>query len=220
MKNTDNFGKLLYDRRYFIGQVYALLAFQVLITAGVTYYLRQHQDLEKEIHTYHWVWFILTLGLIFLLPFIDTLGFGHWAIKLAFLGCLSFLFGMMCIAASKSVTPEVITAALLSTLAIFVGMSILAVFLLSIGVKLNFLSYILFAALLAFVIALIVCSVIKVSDKTHKILLTIGIVLFSILIAYDTNTMIQPGSYATPVDASIGLYLDVMNIFTDFVGVR
>ena len=39
------------------------------------------------------------------------------------------------------------------------------------------------------------------------------VLLFSILVVYDTQNIIK-GAYETPIDGAIALYLDFLNIFT------
>ncbi len=43
-----------------------------------------------------------------------------------------------------------------------------------------------------------------------------AVVLFSIMVIYDTQNIIQ-GNYATPIDGALALYLDFLNIFTSLL---
>jgi modulator of FtsH protease len=47
----------------------------------------------------------------------------------------------------------------------------------------------------------------------HVIISGAVVVLFSILVIYDTQNIIR-GAYQTPIDGAIALYLDFLNIFT------
>ncbi len=47
----------------------------------------------------------------------------------------------------------------------------------------------------------------------HVIISGVVVVLFSILVIYDTQNIIR-GAYQTPIDGAIALYLDFLNIFT------
>lgn len=206
-----DFGKLLYSRRSFVASVYSLLAFQVAITAIVSYFLRQHQKTNEIVQKYLILWVIISFGLIITLALVDM----HPLLKLCVLSMFSFTIGLNCIAASKQVSEQVIKAALVATFGIFVGMTTIGLFLLSIGVSLNFLRYVLFAGLLGLLVALLTMIFIPVSNTMHKIVLGFGITLFSVYVAYDTNAMIQPGYGGDAIDASVRLYLDVLNIFTE-----
>ena len=138
-------------------------------------------------------------------------------LKLLVLSLFSFTLGLNCIAASKKIPEETIKVALIGTCALFIGMSVLGLFLLSIGIPLNFLGFALFMALFGLLIATIVMIFVPVSKTIHKVILGFGIMLFSVFVAYDTNVMIQPGYYGDAIDASVGLYLDVINIFTEII---
>jgi modulator of FtsH protease len=47
----------------------------------------------------------------------------------------------------------------------------------------------------------------------HVIISGVVVILFSILVVYDTQNIIK-GMYETPIDGAIALYLDFLNIFT------
>ncbi len=47
----------------------------------------------------------------------------------------------------------------------------------------------------------------------HIIISGVVVVLFSIMVIYDTQNIMQ-GAYETPIDGAIALYLDFLNIFT------
>lgn len=209
-----DFGKLLYSRRSFVATVYAMLAMQVAITALVATYLRTHQATNEIVHKYFFLWFAMSLVLIFALAFAPM----HSALKFTILCVFSFVMGLNCIAASKAIPPDVIKVALIGTVGIFVAMSAVGLFLLSIGVTLNFLSYVLMAGLIGLLLAFIVTMFVPVSKTIHKVILACGLSLFSIFVAYDTNVMIQPDYDGDAINATVGLYLDILNIFTELVG--
>jgi modulator of FtsH protease len=47
----------------------------------------------------------------------------------------------------------------------------------------------------------------------HMIISGAVVMLFSVLVIYDTQNIMQ-GAYETPIDGAITLYLDFLNIFT------
>jgi FtsH-binding integral membrane protein len=51
-------------------------------------------------------------------------------------------------------------------------------------------------------------------SPTNSILTTIGIVLFSIYIIYDTNNILQKNYYGDFITASLDYYLDILNLFS------
>lgn len=125
--------------------------------------------------------------------------------------------GMNCIAASSKIPPETIKAALTATVGLFVFMSLAGFGLASSGIHLGFLSYALLCSLSALLVAFIVMLFIPVPSFVEKVVLTLGITLFSVFVAFDTNVMIQKDYYGDMVGATIDLYLDVLNIFTELV---
>ena len=209
-----DFGQLMYSRRGFVAQVYGMLALQVALTALVGSYLRQHQAIYEKVHKYFLLWFILSIILIFVLGMVTMPPLA----KLCVLSLFSCTMGLNCIAASTQVPESVIQVALLATLGIFVGMSVVGMLLLSLGVELNFLTYILLITLFGLIITYLVMLFVPVPKLVYKVILGFGITLFSIYVAYHTNIMIQPGHYLDATDASVGLYLDILNIFTHMVG--
>lgn len=215
-KAKGDFGQLMYSRRGFVAEVYGMLALQVAITAIVAGYLRQHQATYEAVHKYFILWLILSIVLICVLGMVPM----PPMMKLLVLSLFSLTMGLNCIAASKQVPESVIKVALLATLGIFVGMSVVGILLLSLGVDLNFLRYVLLAALFGLVMTQLVLLFVPVSKPVYKVILGFGLTLFSIYVAYHTNVMIQPGYYGDAIDASVGLYLDTLNIFTHMVGIN
>ena len=50
-------------------------------------------------------------------------------------------------------------------------------------------------------------------SQIHRYLTAIGLVLFSVYIVYDTNTILQKDYYGDFITASLDYYLDIINIF-------
>jgi FtsH-binding integral membrane protein len=211
--SKQNFPKLMAQKGHFLALVYASLAFQFAITFGVVAYLRAHQTLNKQIHKYFWIWFIVTIGLILLL----TLRSLPTPVRFLILCTFSFFISLNCIAASAYVPESLIKAILVSTLGIFVTMTLLGIGLASMGIHLGFMTYILMCSLLGLLIALLVTIFIPVPSVVYKSFLAFGMALFSVFIAYDTNVILQKDYYGDFVSASIDLYLDAFNLFTQML---
>ena len=54
-------------------------------------------------------------------------------------------------------------------------------------------------------------------DKYHKILIIIGLVIFSMLIVYNTNIILLKNN-VNVIDASLDFYLSFVNIFMHLLG--
>ena len=50
-------------------------------------------------------------------------------------------------------------------------------------------------------------------SQFHRYLTAIGLILFSVYIVYDTNTILQKDYYGDYITASLDYYLDIINIF-------
>jgi FtsH-binding integral membrane protein len=210
--SKSNFSKLLYQKRNFIASVYSILALQVAITAAVAIWLRRHPAAYKTSEKFALLWFILSILLIFTfsMPMPSP-------VKLFILCIFSFLLGLLSIAASTKIDPNTIKSALLSTLVLFIVLTIAGFSLVFLGIDLSFMGFALFCALLALLIAMLVTFFVPVSTKVHKAILIIGIMLFSVFIAYDTNALLLGDFANDPIIASNQLYLDILNIFTEIV---
>jgi FtsH-binding integral membrane protein len=208
-----NFGKLLVQRKEFLASVYMLMAAQLAITAGTVHYMRQNQGLYEKVKKFWLLWLILTLVLVFVLVATNL----PMPVKLVLFSTLSILLGMNMLAASKAVPVEAIRAAILSTIGVFVAMTIVGFGLAAAGINIGFMGFALTMALVALIIAWIVISFVGASTLVLKVMLTIGVVLFSIFVAYDTNALLLD-SRRDVVDGALGLYLDVINLFSNLLG--
>ena len=208
------FGALLARKRVFLLYVYALMVAQIALTLGVVAYLRFHPDVQAWIQKYKLVWVVMVLGVV--LAMFQVSAQRSSAVKLALFGVMGVLLGFMSVAASSSKAPiENIQAALATTVAIFVVMSLAGVTLAASGIDLGFLAFALLLALTALVVTVLVTRfVFPVSDRVHKIILAVSMALFSVLIAYDTNALLQKNYGGDAIDGATGLFLDVLNIFS------
>jgi FtsH-binding integral membrane protein len=77
---------------------------------------------------------------------------------------------------------------------------------------------ILFFALLALIIISIVQYFIVQSSLLKKLLVIGSLIIFSIYIVYDTNTILQRDYSGDFISASLNYYLDLINIFSALLG--
>ena len=54
--------------------------------------------------------------------------------------------------------------------------------------------------------------------QAQKILTFVGIIIFALYVLYDTNKILQRDYYGDFITASMDYYLDIINLFTDFLG--
>jgi FtsH-binding integral membrane protein len=213
MPSKANFGSRLRARSGFIASVYALLAVQLAVTAVVVALLRKNPETYAKIKRFFWLWFLLSIAVIVVLGFVPM----PFLLKAVLFIVFAILLGFNFIAADRKVSPETIRAALISTIGIFLTMTVVAVALAALGVDLSFLYFALFIALIGILVTYIVLIFFPVSEKTSQGILYISMVVFSIYIAYDTNLMLQPNAVRDVLGSAIGLYLDIMNLFSSVV---
>jgi FtsH-binding integral membrane protein len=77
---------------------------------------------------------------------------------------------------------------------------------------------ILFWSLLALIVARLVFVLGAKMNQAHKLLSFIGIILFAVYVLYDTNKILQRDYYGDFITASMDYYLDIINLFTSFLG--
>jgi hypothetical protein len=222
---SNNFIKLLYDKKWFLMKVYSSLIFQLIITFAIVYYFRNNPKLSNMTNQSFWFYLIVSIGLLLILMFLRNLP--TW-IRYIILSLLSIVFGALLHFYTKTVPKELIDQILLSVIGIFVGMTILAFILANMGIDLSWMAVYLLFALLGLIIAGIVLALIRytgsvdkqTSNNMRKIYLTIGIILFTIMVVFDTNIMLQKEYREDFITASIDLYLDFINIFSKLLGLE
>lgn len=198
-------------------QTFALFFTQLLITYIIVTQL-QKSDKFHSFATQHKILFFL-LSFILPLLIIIILAFVPMPIplKLLLFTAFSACFGISLAYLKKYMTPEVVKAALLGCIGIFVAMFAAGLLLVLLGVNLWWLGIILLLALIGLIIASIVFMFIDESKKSVRIKAAIAIFIFALFIMYDTNQILQRDYFGDIVTAALDYYLDVINLFMNFV---
>jgi len=203
------FLELLKNKKQFLFQVYGVLIFQLLITITIVYEFRKHPILSQKYERAFWVYFIGILICLILFVFVRMPRWVKvcvWLIMTAFISAvihyLSFYFSQ-----------ELINRALFGTLAIFISMTILAIILLWFNFDLSWMGIYLVASLLALIISSILVINDNIPQNIHRVLIIIGLIIFSLLIVFNTHVMMSPGFNGDFIDASLDFYLSIVNIF-------
>jgi FtsH-binding integral membrane protein len=160
---------------------------------------------------------------IYLFAFVIVLGFIPMPTWLKFILFCGFSYGAGYILSSLKVVAgeEVIHNAILGTMSIFGIMFALGLFMLLSGVKLGFRTgLILFYSLLFLILARLFNYFTAQSSEVAKGLTIFALLLFSVYVIYDTNTILQKNYQGDFVIASIDYYLDIINIFTKLVSIN
>ena len=138
-------------------------------------------------------------------------------INLMLLFCFTFVTGVTLVPLLAGVLrlpggASIVAQALLMTTIIF---GVMSYFALKTTKDLANMGKMLFVALIVIVIASLV-NIFLGSSLLQVCIASIGAVIFSLYIAYDTQNIIR-GRYDSPIMAAIGLYLDVLNLFVSLL---
>ena len=203
----SNLIKLMYEKKEFLILVFANLIAQL----GITYYVMERtSNLDISI----WPLFAAQIIIIFVMAFAPIPEF----IKFLLFCFFSYTFGLMLSLLKNKYTSDMINIAIQGALTVFVFMLATGVALFAGGINLGYkFGSILFWSLLALIVARLVFVLGAKMSQAHKILSFIGIILFAIYIVYDTNKILQRDYYGDVITASMDYYLDIINLFTNFL---
>ena len=206
--------KLLFEKRDLLVKTFANLIVQL----GITYYaMEKYSKKDKKDKN------LTILIIIYLFAFVIVLGFipmPTW-LKLILFSVFSYCAGYLLSNLKNIVSEEVINTALLGTMSIFGIMFSLGLFMLLSGIKLGFRTgIVLFYSLLILILARLVNYFTAKSSTFAKGLTIFGLLIFSVYIIYDTNTILQKNYYGDFITASIDYYLDFINIFIKLVNLN
>lgn len=205
-----NLIKLMYEKKEFLILVFANLIAQL----GITYYIMERTP-EGKLDISIWPLFATQLIIIFVMALVPMPEF----IKFLLFCFFSYTFGLMLSVLKKKYSLDMINIAIQGALTVFAFMLATGVALFAGGINLGYkFGSILFWSLLALIVARLVFVLGAKMNQAHKILSFIGIILFAIYVVYDTNKILQRDYYGDVISASMDYYLDIINLFTNFLG--
>jgi FtsH-binding integral membrane protein len=214
---SRNLTSLLFEKRDLLVKTFANLIVQL----GITYYamekFSEEKDKDKKSKN------LTILVIIYLFAFVIILGFIPMPTWLKLILFCGFSYGAGYLLSSLKIVAgeEVINTAILGTMSIFGIMFALGLFMLLSGIKLGFRTgLILFYSLLFLILARLFNYFTAQSSEFAKGLTIFGLLLFSVYVIYDTNTILQKNYYGDFITASIDYYLDIINIFTKLVNLN
>ena len=215
--SSKDLTSLLFEKRDLLVKTFANLIVQL----GITYYamekFSEEKDKDKKSKN------LTILVIIYLFAFVIILGFIPMPTWLKLILFCGFSYGAGYLLSSLKIVAgeEVIHTAILGTMSIFGIMFALGLFMLLSGIKLGFRTgLILFYSLLFLILARLFNYFTAQSSEFAKGLTIFGLLLFSVYVIYDTNTILQKNYYGDFITASIDYYLDIINIFTKLVSLN
>ena len=190
----------------FIKQVYQLFAASLLLGGLGAYVGLANAELMMSMF---WGLFILEIGLLIGLHFVKT----KPGINLAVLFAFTFVSGLtltpiLVRTLSMAGGGSIVANAFILTSVAFAGLSIFAM---KTDRDFSSMGKMLFIALIVIIVASII-NIFFGSPILQLAIASVGALLFSAFILYDTQNIIK-GAYSTPIEGAIALYLDFLNLF-------
>ena len=205
-KGSSNVMQLMYEKKEFLILVFANLIAQL----GITYYVMERTTNIKVSSTPLFIAQLIILFVMILVPMPEIIKF--------LLFCLfSYTWGLALSKLKKEYNSDMINVAIQGALTVFAVFVVAGITLIAGGINLGYkFGAILFWSLLALIVARLIF--ILDMNQAHKILSFIGIILFAMYVMYDTNIILQRNYYGDFITASMDYYLDILNLFTSFLG--
>ena len=207
--------KISNEQFNFLYKVYFVLIIQLIITYTFLYYLRLNDNIITKFFKDINILYLIILSFIVIFIFIFLPHGTSIIIRLLVFLVFSIIIGLLIYNLSEKLDNNSLNTATFSSIFIFFVMSIFAFILKKFNYDIGFIGLYLFAFLIGLIIAQIIMIFTKPNKNIKKIVLYIGIILFSIFVMYDTNQIlfrykIYKGDYIQP---AMDFYLDFINIF-------
>jgi FtsH-binding integral membrane protein len=212
--------RLINEKKGFFALILANLLFQLYITYYVSenVSVEEEQEGEKGAKNYDMKYIGALVATIVIILILALVTMPSW-MKFILFSLFSAAFGILLAYRKYGLDSGVIRSALVGTASIFVTMFVFGVALIMSGIKLGFMTaLILFFALLALIIISIVQYFIVQSSLLKKLIVIASLIIFSIYIVYDTNSILQRDYSGDFISASLNYYLDLINIFSALLG--
>lgn len=197
--------------RAYLNKVYAWMAVTMLVTAGTAVYTLQSAEMLTWVVNNLWLLIIGSIGIIIIMCFAARrLTAGALGILLmAFAVAEGLVFGpILCHYTQESLGLTFgCTAGMFGAMSLFGAMT-----------KINMSGW--GRGLLMGLIGLIIAGIANAfwgNGMTELIISAAGVILFSILTAYDTQKLLQEGLYGTEEERSKGAILGALSLYLDFI---
>lgn len=206
-------------------ELFIMIFLNLIVQVTITYYIMMNFNLftrenndksNKKINEKIMIKFFLFILLVVLI-FIINMPMPTW-IRFIVFSFISTLFGVILSNLKNVYGVEIIKAAILSTIGIFVTFLFIGIAIVSFGIKLGLKTLLfLLAALLLFIITKIVFMFAGNYSNYVKSFAVIGLSIFAAFIIYDTNIILRRDYQGDFITASLDYYLDILNIFTNLL---
>lgn len=204
---------LIQGREMFFVSVFMTLIFQTSLTFGLMLYTKDVVSFQQKAQQYIFLLFILQIAIIIVLAFLPM----HPILKFVLFTVFSIITGIILSTVASMTSQDIIKTALSGTVAIFVAMLVFGVVLSALGLNLNWMTGLLFFALLTLILIRIVMLFMRTSNDFKKYIAIASLLLFGVFIIYDTNNILQRDYNGDFVTASLDYFLDIINTFINLL---
>ena len=214
--NPVNTIKLIQEKKTFLIMIFANLIVQL----GITYYILVNTDIQvikQRKNSFFYRYSFIGFLPLFVLIFVMNMPMPSWARFIVF-SIFSAYMGLIVNFWEKLYGLEMLKAVILSVVGVFISIIVLALGLLSFGIKLgSTFGIVLFLALLLLIISRIVFWFAGTYTLYAKMFAVFGIGLFSLFILHDTHQILSRSYDGDFVTASLDYYLDFINLVSNFL---
>jgi len=219
MLNIKDFNILVKNKSPLLKCIFTTLIAQMLLTTAVVYLLYK---LKKVYFTMNLLTALLILGINIYLIFSMVTKNISFNTRVLYFTIFSILNGLIVGSFTRFFSPKSIKIALLSVLLTFILFFIFGSLTVYFNIDLSWLGILLFIGLVALIIRYLIMFIYPVNRKTYMTINTLGIVLFSLFIMYDTNKILvrYKNTQIDCVRGALDYYLDLINLFIRFLGRR
>ena len=214
--NPLNTMKLIQEKKTFLIMIFANLIVQL----GITYYILVNTDIQvikQRKNSFFYRYSFIGFLPLFVLIFVMNMPMPSWARFIVF-SIFSAYMGLILNFWEKLYGLEMLKAVIFSVVGVFISIIVLALGLLSFGIKLgSTFGIVLLFALLLLIISRIVFWFAGTYSLYAKMFAVFGIGLFSLFILYDTHQILSRSYDGDFVTASLDYYLDFINLVSNFL---
>lgn len=217
MNQLEQFQKLLYKKSGLLKCIFSTLLFQVLITTMVVFYLYNNSSsFDSFLNGVPIMFFILFLFAISIFLIVNVLSANmSFQTRISLFVLFSIVEGVFLAIVTRYIPRDIISSALVSTIAIFFSFLFFGFLVVYFGIDLSWMTMFLFFSLLGVILYRIVLMFMPDSRYQRIYLVTFVLFLFSLFILYDTNNILLKyrDDGRDCVRGALDYYLDIINIF-------
>jgi FtsH-binding integral membrane protein len=211
--DLSNLLKVIANKKEF----FLLIFINLIVQIYITYYVFTNYDSTKQFEQNRMLIYLVWLILFVLIIILAIVPMPSW-LKFFIFSLFSGATGYLLSGIKNKVGEDVLKSAVVGTFSIFIVMFIFGIFLIATGIQFSYqFAFGLLLALLLLIFLRIVDIFFITSSFFKKAIIVFSLILFSIFIIYDTNSILQRDYRGDFITASLDYYLDIINLFQTLI---